>query len=971
MNRKFYYLKPLLVTVILLCSLYAQGFASQDGGYDATPELWLKAELQVPGSPVMLIWKMVGQDISPSGDQIISGYFYADPKDFAYGSIYNPEVFVKIYIATNGWCNIAFNHVTVDDVTVFSSHHYAGSADQTGISTLASRLVEHQYNGVTIQSTPSPDGGLAPISIDSGYTLTSGLWAKAILQPSIGPVTLIWKEVGSDTTPSGDKVVSGYFYADSGDFAYGSEFNPEVFVKIYIAANGWANIAFNHVTVDTVSVYSAHNYNLTPQKTGAVKISTDPKDRLAEHQYDGVSIDTGFSVQTVSVLPVTPHINSGPERITDPVSGYTFEVPGGQSGELRVAVLNTAPAAPFPGAGLMIEAVGLDQVELILPGGLSKATDFPIVYAYGAMQGAFDDDIGYADRWVALAYVEKEAGQMGFVLPSSEPISEMKVSVSPDLAPLASSPSGPAYYFVSKIDANTPESDQRNYVGLQVAAYAIKFKDALNSTAITAVQSREIERAVSITYGGSYYTGFNKMRAFSWGRNFSPVIAIPSPTKTGDLAHETSHYLTHLLVGHSVFDQLASSGGSIFSSHSLSGWIGRYNLLEDYAFYIENFLLDHMQPHNSASTFSRFQGLCQFFSISPRNIDYPALEGFAASMLLILQSPDFTMLDHIGISQPKPSIYLLTSQVLDIIAQGATSVDALRENLFSSMDTRNRQAFQVILQRMGWNYSIRGCLVDDNGDPIKNARVKNYAIVEFPIADSNEVAKDRFYGGEFAGQTDTDGYFSIIGGIFGGSSMLTVTLENGLAVDIPINMDWTASTTSTIDLGDVRVVDHAVHKEKFSFDYVYESWPQGFSVKMEGALDIEVDSRYEARMRVVRSELLEDHEPMISIYVYVPPEAVVTLKGTIILAPSSFSGVYNDESNETISWRLEEYSTYATPDNAFKVIDESTRTVEYVIDRQEEGLKGAVLFMGSGYFTKNGTQSRSLDTRIRVVVYGE
>ena len=77
------------------------GLAARDGGYDVTSSLWAKAVLQVSGSPVTLVWKAVGTDITPSGDQVISGYFYADPHDFAYGSQYNPELFVKIYIAVD------------------------------------------------------------------------------------------------------------------------------------------------------------------------------------------------------------------------------------------------------------------------------------------------------------------------------------------------------------------------------------------------------------------------------------------------------------------------------------------------------------------------------------------------------------------------------------------------------------------------------------------------------------------------------------------------------------------------------------------------------------------------------------------------------------------------------------------------------------------------------------------------------
>ena len=254
-----------------------------DGGYDITSELWAKAVLDVSGSPVTLVWKLVGADITPSGDQVISGYFYADPDDFAYGSVYNPELFVKIYIATNGWCNMAFNHVTVDDVSVYSM---GGEASQSSTATLNTRLVEHQYSGVAIETSLQTTGETAASSTGEGYTLSSGLWARAVLQPSTGDVNLIWKQVGTDTTPSGDTVVSGYFYASPEDFPYGSLYNPEVFVKVYIAANGWANMAFNHVTVDTVAIASARDADGTDGQSATASLGN----RLVEHAYTGVSL---------------------------------------------------------------------------------------------------------------------------------------------------------------------------------------------------------------------------------------------------------------------------------------------------------------------------------------------------------------------------------------------------------------------------------------------------------------------------------------------------------------------------------------------------------------------------------------------------------------------------------------------------------------------------------------------------------
>ena len=182
------------------------------------------------------------------------------PADFAYGSRYNPEVFVKLYIASSGWCNIAFNHVTVDSVTVSSAHQYAGAAQQSSSATLDSRLVQHEYNGVTIDTSKQSMGGGSGTASTAGYNLAPMLWSNAVLQVTGRPITMIWKEVGADITPSGATVVSGYFYADPADFAYGSVYNPEVFVKVYIDPSGWANMAFNHVTVDPVSIDSAHRY---------------------------------------------------------------------------------------------------------------------------------------------------------------------------------------------------------------------------------------------------------------------------------------------------------------------------------------------------------------------------------------------------------------------------------------------------------------------------------------------------------------------------------------------------------------------------------------------------------------------------------------------------------------------------------------------------------------------------------------
>lgn len=121
---------------------------------------------------------------------------------------------------------------------------------------------------------------------DGGYTLAGDLWIKAVFQTPVGPVTLKWREMGTDTTATGDTVVSGYLFADPGDFAFGSMFNAEAFVKLYIASNGWANIVFNHVTVDDIDVYSAHGYDGTAQQSSTITLENVKTD----HTYTGVTL---------------------------------------------------------------------------------------------------------------------------------------------------------------------------------------------------------------------------------------------------------------------------------------------------------------------------------------------------------------------------------------------------------------------------------------------------------------------------------------------------------------------------------------------------------------------------------------------------------------------------------------------------------------------------------------------------------
>ena len=182
-------------------------------------------------------------------------------------------------------------HVTADanDFAYYPSDdsHPSTTGHQKATTEFVPLLNTYYNQWITGGGGGGDDGGGDTHNLDGGFTVASGLWLKAVLRTSIGSFTLHWTLVGTDTTPSGDRVVSGYFYTDPDDFAYGSPYNPEAFVKIYIATNGWANIAFNHVTVDPIDCYSALNYDGTYEQVGTATLDA----RLQEHSYTGVSTD--------------------------------------------------------------------------------------------------------------------------------------------------------------------------------------------------------------------------------------------------------------------------------------------------------------------------------------------------------------------------------------------------------------------------------------------------------------------------------------------------------------------------------------------------------------------------------------------------------------------------------------------------------------------------------------------------------
>jgi len=134
----------------------------------------------------------------------------------------------------------------------------------------------------------------------SGYWPTPDLWIAGIIHTDEkGPVQAIWKEGGRDDT-GGHQVIWGHFYASPTDVTWGSEQNPDLFVKIWVDASGRVDVNFFHVSVPDIQVFST--YKGVSAETGTTTLDRryirqwylEGQSYKEENTEDGIAVE-GYS----------------------------------------------------------------------------------------------------------------------------------------------------------------------------------------------------------------------------------------------------------------------------------------------------------------------------------------------------------------------------------------------------------------------------------------------------------------------------------------------------------------------------------------------------------------------------------------------------------------------------------------------------------------------------------------------------
>jgi|GEM_PF-1209962 len=251
-----------------------------------TPDLQIKAIIHTEDKGLIdAVWKKGGDDITADGHQVIWGYFYASPNDVSWGSEQNPDVFVKIWFDASGRVDVNFFHVSVPNIDVFSIYK---ETERQGTVTLTKRYIRQWYKdgeegGMDEQNEDgNPPQNDSPSGSPAGHALINNLRIGAVIHTEDkGMIEAGWRKGGEDLTQRGDQVIWGHFYADPSDVSWGSEQNPDLFVKVWFDVTGWVNVNFFHVSVPNIEGWSA----LPDEGTFHQKGTTTLENRYVRQDY--------------------------------------------------------------------------------------------------------------------------------------------------------------------------------------------------------------------------------------------------------------------------------------------------------------------------------------------------------------------------------------------------------------------------------------------------------------------------------------------------------------------------------------------------------------------------------------------------------------------------------------------------------------------------------------------------------------
>ena len=391
----------------------------------------------------------------------------------------------------------------------------------------------------------------------------------------------------------------------------------------------------------------------------------------------------------------------------DSTSGLRLLFADGGGGQLTLTPLTATPPPPVPGSGWRMAYSGSQKAEVVLEGNFDGSTAYPAAYVYEELPpGAVDDAPGRGPRWIPLPLRQVAPGRWAFEL---WPGGGTPAAAAGRRGVLATTNTAARNYYIGQLEKGSTDTDKR--IGLHGLAgvYVDDFIATLPAALAAQVRARRAEKLLSWGEDGSYYRGFT----YQPNRRLYPIISISLDGFS--LAHETGHYLTHLLVGHDAYERLHNQPYP--EQHGPRLEVGRGSINDDYAYFIESFLKGTGGQYDLANASG------SYLRARPAGADVPAIEGFTAAMLAatVRTTNSIPSIDLVSKLVDVPVVGLSYGRVFELLAGGPQTVEAVRTALEAGLDADGRRRLLVNLQRLGWRYSATLRVVDPAGNPVPNA----------------------------------------------------------------------------------------------------------------------------------------------------------------------------------------------------------------------------------------------------------
>jgi hypothetical protein len=468
--------------------------------------------------------------------------------------------------------------------------------------------------------------------------------------------------------------------------------------------------------------------------------------------------------------------------ISDAATGNVFRVPGG-GGRLTITPVLGGPQVDATQNAFEMSYTGSAAVQLLVP---HDPDDYDFVLGYAPYDFVIQDgDEGSVSGWLPFPTTEGANDTL---------IVELQAAGDAD----APAWTGITTFKRLKFAKGTAHAEL-------MRLFEQNIRDALQSL-IMIVPTARRQKAMDDIDGplnaklyvdintGAWFPAMPKYVPFWDHVLFTPRCAIVlNDQSASSVAHETGHYLHHVLVGNNGYAVFATHPRP--SGHAIGQTGAKHNLIEEPAYYSEYFLngtINAASPENGTL-------VANAAGAFPSVKDFTDLEGFAVTLLAALSRTreeiyDFTN-QRVRVPVVQGDLSERFQACYEIIAQGTNDIHTLRNRVEEFLDEHGQQEDELpaMYEPLGWSYHAKCRFVDKNDHPLAGVRAR-------PVCTAGG---DTYYLPLGNGLTGSDGRYTL-DRIFPGNTKLRVYRGTD-STDVRIRIPWENPTHQQVDLEDLEI----------------------------------------------------------------------------------------------------------------------------------------------------------------------